>query len=104
MWLEKIFNKGITKEWLFLLSHSKIILFENGIISLYEKNGVKIINSGTVGNSPFTIGMRRIIIKEIKQNNKVVIQSSYKLLSKKEMKKLNLMYDNRNKCYIKGVL
>ena len=101
-WLEGIFSKGITKEWLFLLANAEIHRYEKGVVAIHYEDDVCVIHSGTKNNQPLTVGMYRIIRRVLKNNKKVAIQSSLPEKVAHLAKKLNLRYNTRYSFYYQG--
>jgi len=104
---EILFPDGISDDWVAALNmpNWKHEVYHKdgevyGIISMgYDDNDVLMINSGTVKNQPFTVGMRRVILKAALSNDKVVLSSIMKDSAIARFGK----YDEKNKCFYKGL-
>ena len=102
-----LFPNGMSEDWKQSLSmpnwkHKVYYKDEKpyGIVSMgYDMNGVLMINSGTVDNQSFTVGMLKDIIKSSNANDKVVVSS---IMKDSAMSRFG-RYDDKNKCFYKGL-
>ena len=71
-----------------------------GVVTIHiDEIGVKIINSATIRNKPFTFGMRRYIMEEALATEKFIIPSMMRDSSIKRYAD----YDETHQCFYKGL-
>lgn len=100
MSLGKIFRKGISPDWINVLSSSNVTIYDNfGIIAHETILGVTYINSGTKRNEKFTYRMTKDINKLIKNSKKVVIQCSFPEKFAHLAIKFNFRYNSDSQFY-----
>lgn len=104
--LSIIFSDNISKEWMSALLNPEWeteIYYKDekpyGIVTMGHDGDVLMINSGTVSDKPFTVGMRRDILKASLVNEKVILSSIMKDSSISRVAR----YDEVNKCFYKGL-
>lgn len=92
-------------KWLLDADNTCIKLFYkdqrlHGVVTVHiDKAGVKIINSATIRNEPFTFAMRRYIMKEARSAEKFVVPSIMKDSSLRRYGD----YDEVHRCFYKGL-
>jgi hypothetical protein len=87
MWQE-IFDKGTTK------------FFEYGFVTYFDEDGIRYVNSATVGDIPFSNKMLIYIYKVVKNKENVVLGSSIPGI--RTLINYGFTYDPVNQLYIKG--
>jgi hypothetical protein len=106
--LSILFPDGLTPEWKYCLYNPQWVqtFYYDKNNTLYgvvtmgsDEDGVLLINSGSVNNQPFTVGMLRQIIKAAKSFDKVIVSSSKKDSSFHRLG----TYDEINQCFHKGL-
>ncbi|MGD2065738.1 MAG: hypothetical protein PVI43_01030 [Candidatus Bathyarchaeota archaeon] len=102
--VEKVFEKtGITPNWLYALANGYTKVYDDyGIVNYCMDGEVCVINSGTIDNGRFTIGMKRDIIGLGKAFKKCIIYSERHEI-KRFMNKLGYRHDEEKNLYIKGL-
>jgi len=102
VYLDKLFNNGITKEWLYILAHGDVFTYDGGIVSSIIIDDVCYINSGSHNNIDFTFEMQKKIISIIKNNVNVIMQASYPKRVGHVFEKLGFRYNAQGSYFEKG--
>lgn len=102
--LDRIFDgKEPSDNWKHALSIGVVKFFKDSIVVHYVDNDILVVNSGSIGDSKFPIGMLKYIYSLIMCHDKAIISSSAVEIASHMLYKYGFEYDEDNNIYKKGV-
>lgn len=95
---------GIDNGWLYSLTFGTTKLYNNNteLLSVYYDNEGLNINATSIDYKPFSIGIRRDIMRLVKVHEMVTLACELTHFEQKLLEKYGGVYDRERQIYIKG--